>query len=113
MTSSTMTDPLISVSGLTKDFGSTRALHDVDLTVAPGEVVLLLGLSGSGKSTLLRHLDGLELPTAGDVEVLGENVAALAPRALRDLRGRVGMIFQQFELVPSLTVLENVLTGAL
>jgi phosphonate transport system ATP-binding protein len=109
----TSTTPLISVSGVTKDFGSTRALHDVDLTVAPGEVVVLLGLSGSGKSTLLRHLDGLELPTAGRVEVLGQDIAGLAPRALRALRGRVGMIFQQFELVPSLTVLENVLTGAL
>jgi phosphonate transport system ATP-binding protein len=110
---STTTTPLISVSGLTKDFGPTRALHDVDLTVAAGEVVVLLGLSGSGKSTLLRHLDGLELPTAGRVEVLGQDIAGLAPRALRALRGRVGMIFQQFELVPSLTVLENVLTGAL
>jgi phosphonate transport system ATP-binding protein len=109
----TSTTPLISVSGVTKDFGSTRALHDVDLTVAPGEVVVLLGLSGSGKSTLLRHLDGLELPTTGSVEVLGQDVARLQPKALRALRGRVGMIFQQFELVPSLTVLENVLTGAL
>ncbi|ONH33111.1 phosphonate ABC transporter ATP-binding protein [Pseudofrankia asymbiotica] len=106
--------PIISVSGVTKDFGSsTRALHDVDLTVEPGEVVVLLGLSGSGKSTLLRHLNGLEFPTRGTVEVLGQNVPKLRTKALRALRGRVGMIFQQFELVPSLTVLENVLTGAL
>lgn len=105
--------PVISVSRVTKDFGATRALHDVDLTVEQGEVVVLLGRSGSGKSTLLRHLDGLEIPSAGVVEVLGENVAALAPAALRALRGRVAMIFQRFELVPSLTVLENVLTGAL
>ena len=104
---------LISVSRVTKDFGSTRALHDVDLTVEQGEVVVLLGRSGSGKSTLLRHLDGLEMPSAGVVEVLGENVATLKPAALRALRGRVGMIFQRFELVGSLTVLENVLTGAL
>ena len=105
--------PVISASGVTKDFGSTRALHDVDLTVEQGEIVVLLGRSGSGKSTLLRHLNGLELPTEGVVEVLGENVASLRPAALRALRGRVGMIFQRFELVPSLTVLENVLTGAL
>jgi phosphonate transport system ATP-binding protein len=109
----TTTSPLVSVSGLTKAFGSTRALHDVDLTVERGEVVVLLGLSGSGKSTLLRHLDGLELPTAGSVRVFDQDVAALGPQGLRALRGRVAMIFQQFELVPSLTVLENVLTGAL
>jgi phosphonate transport system ATP-binding protein len=105
--------PIISVSRVTKDFGSTRALRDVDLTVEQGEVVVLLGRSGSGKSTLLRHLDGLERPSAGVVEVLGEDIATLRPAALRALRGRVGMIFQRFELVPSLTVLENVLTGAL
>ncbi|MCU1526322.1 MAG: phnC [Frondihabitans sp.] len=110
---STTTSPLISVSRVTKHFGSTRALHDVDLTVAAGEVVVLLGLSGSGKSTLLRHLDGLELPSSGSVEVLGQNVPTLNQQDLRALRGRVGMIFQQFELVPSLTTLENVLTGAL
>jgi phosphonate transport system ATP-binding protein len=111
--SGTAASPVITVRGVTKVFGSTRALHDVDLTVEPGEVVVLLGLSGSGKSTLLRHLDGLDFPTAGTVEVLGQHIPTLRPRALRALRGRVGMIFQQFELVPALTVLENVLTGAL
>ncbi|WOQ17886.1 phosphonate ABC transporter ATP-binding protein [Raineyella sp. W15-4] len=111
--SSTTISPTISVTGLTKYFGQTRALHDIALTVEPGEVVVLLGLSGSGKSTLLRHLNGLERPTQGTVRVLDQDVPALRPKALRALRGRVGMIFQQFELVPSLTVLENVLTGAL
>ncbi|PPF54865.1 phosphonate ABC transporter ATP-binding protein [Clavibacter michiganensis] len=109
----TTTSPLVSVSAVTKDFGSTRALRDVDLTVERGEVVVLLGLSGSGKSTLLRHLDGLELPTSGSVRVFDQDVASLGQQDLRALRGRVAMIFQQFELVPSLTVLENVLTGAL
>ncbi|WP_435080717.1 phosphonate ABC transporter ATP-binding protein [Clavibacter michiganensis] len=109
----TTTSPLVSVSGVTKDFGGTRALHDVDLSVERGEVVVLLGLSGSGKSTLLRHLDGLELPTSGSVRVFDQDVASLGQQDLRALRGRVAMIFQQFELVPSLTVLENVLTGAL
>jgi phosphonate transport system ATP-binding protein len=110
---STTAAPLISVSKVTKWFGSTRALHDVDLTVEPGEVVVLLGLSGSGKSTLLRHLDGLELPTSGSLRVLGQEVPNLDAKSLRGLRGQVAMIFQQFELVPSLTVLENVLTGSL
>jgi phosphonate transport system ATP-binding protein len=109
----TTTSPVIQITSITKDFGSTVALRDVGLTVNRGEVVVLLGLSGSGKSTLLRHIDGLERPTKGDVEVLGQHVPKLPASQLRRLRGRVGMIFQQFELVPSLTVLENVLTGAL
>ncbi|MFK0403433.1 phosphonate ABC transporter ATP-binding protein [Microbacterium sp. NPDC090225] len=109
----TTTDDLIRLDGVTKTFGSTTALKDASLQVSRGEIVVLLGLSGSGKSTLLRHLDGLETPTSGSVEVLGSQVPALRGRALRTLRSRVGFIFQQFELVPSLTVLENVLTGSL
>lgn len=104
---------LIEVDGLTKRFGTTVALRDASLEVARGEIVVLLGLSGSGKSTLLRHLDGLEIPTSGSVRVLGREVPRLSGRRLRALRSRVGFVFQQFELVPSLTVLENVLTGAL
>ncbi|MCL2849800.1 MAG: phosphonate ABC transporter ATP-binding protein [Micrococcales bacterium] len=110
---STTPSPVVSVTNVTKCFGQVRALHDVTMTVDPGEVVVLLGLSGSGKSTLLRHLNGLEQPTSGAVEVLGQPVPQLRAPALRALRCRVAMIFQQFELVPSLTVLENVLTGAL
>ncbi|WP_369797956.1 phosphonate ABC transporter ATP-binding protein [Cryobacterium sp. MLB-32] len=104
---------MIEVRNLTKRFGDTTALHEASLTVQAGEIIVLLGLSGSGKSTLLRHLDGLELPTDGAVRVLGHEVPALRGRALRALRGRVGFVFQQFELVGPLTVLENVLTGAL
>ncbi|MEZ3160611.1 phosphonate ABC transporter ATP-binding protein [Microbacterium sp. BWT-B31] len=114
MTSTTSTpERVVGLHGLTKRFGATTALEDVSLTVTRGEIVVLLGLSGSGKSTLLRHLDGLEVPTSGSVEVLGEQVPTLRGRMLRSLRRRVGFIFQQFELVPSLTVLENVLTGSL
>ena len=104
---------VVNIERLTKRFGSTTALSDVNLTVDRGEIVVLLGLSGSGKSTLLRHIDALELPTSGSVSVLGADVPELGGRALRRLRSRVGFIFQQFELVGSLTVLENVLTGAL
>ena len=106
-------ETVIRLAGVTKQFGATTALTGADLEVARGEIVVLLGLSGSGKSTLLRHLDGLETPTSGTVEVLGSSVPALKGKALRSLRSRVGFIFQQFELVPSLTVLENVLTGSL
>ena len=111
--STATTEPVIRLAGVTKQFGATTALKGADLEVARGEIVVLLGLSGSGKSTLLRHLDGLETPTSGAVEVLGSFVPALKGKALRGLRSRVGFIFQQFELVPSLTVLENVLTGSL
>jgi len=107
------TSPVIRLNDVSKRFGATQALEEVSLEIEAGSVVVLLGLSGSGKSTLLRHLDGLEAPTSGSVEVLGQSVPELRGRALRALRGRVGFIFQQFELVGSITVLENVLTGAL
>ena len=112
-TTPAVAEPVIRLAGVTKQFGATTALRGADLEVARGEIVVLLGLSGSGKSTLLRHLDGLETPTSGSIEVLGSSVPALKGKALRSLRSRVGFIFQQFELVPSLTVLENVLTGSL
>ncbi|KQR21384.1 MULTISPECIES: phosphonate ABC transporter ATP-binding protein [Microbacterium] len=112
-TPASTTDTVVTITDVTKRFGTTTALDRVSLTVRRGEIVVLLGLSGSGKSTLLRHLDALEIPTSGFVSVLGEEVPVLRGRRLRELRGQVGFIFQQFELVPSLTVLENVLTGAL
>jgi phosphonate transport system ATP-binding protein len=107
--------PVVEITDLGKTYPGAEdsALSGVSLTVARGEVVVLLGLSGSGKSTLLRHIDGLELPSTGFVSALGTDVASLRGRELRALRGRIGFIFQQFELVGPLTVLENVLTGAL
>ncbi len=113
-----MTDrdtPVVSITDLGKTYSGAAdpALTGVSLSVARGEIVVLLGLSGSGKSTLLRHVDGLERPTTGSVVALGADIATLRGRALRELRGRIGFIFQQFELVGPLTVLENVLTGSL
>jgi len=112
----TTTDaPAVRIADLRKTYpgAAAPALTGVSLSVARGEIVVLLGLSGSGKSTLLRHIDGLETPDAGTVTSLGQTVAELRGRALRELRGRIGFIFQQFELVGPLTVLENVLTGSL
>ncbi len=105
--------PVIHLEHIDKRFGHTTALDGVSLSVDPGEVVVLLGLSGSGKSTLLRHLNGLDTPDAGSIEVLGNAVHSLRGRPLRAFRRRVGFVFQQFELVGPRTVLENVLTGAL
>ncbi|WP_223885011.1 phosphonate ABC transporter ATP-binding protein [Nocardia colli] len=106
--------PAIRLDHVRKDFGPRlSALDDVSLEVYPGEVVALLGLSGSGKSTLLRLLDGLHLPSSGTVTVLGQDMGSARGGELRALRRRVGFVFQQFHLVGSMSVLENVCTGAL
>jgi phosphonate transport system ATP-binding protein len=98
---------------VTKDYGETRALDAVDLTVPVGQMVAILGASGSGKSTLLRTLNGLVVPTSGTVEVLGTEVTRAHGAELRQLRTAVGFVFQQFGLVGRLSVMENVLSGAL
>ncbi|GAA3540956.1 phosphonate ABC transporter ATP-binding protein [Nonomuraea rosea] len=105
--------PIVETRGLVKAFGDVIACGGVDLTVRRGETVALLGPSGSGKSTLLRHLNGLTRPDSGEVRVLGVDVVAARGAELRALRRRVGVVFQQFNLVGRLTVMENVLCGAL
>ena len=90
-----------------------EALKGVDLEMTVQEVVALLGLSGSGKSTLLRCINRLVEPTAGKVVLDDVEVTGLPRRDLRRMRQRMGMIFQEFNLVDRLTVLENVLAGCL
>ncbi|MGH3392905.1 MAG: amino acid ABC transporter ATP-binding protein [Actinomadura sp.] len=97
---------MIEVRGLTKRFGDHDALRDVDLDVARGEVVVVLGPSGSGKSTLCRCLNGLETADAGEIRIDGEPLPAEG-RALARLRADVGMVFQSFNLFQHKTVLEN------
>ncbi|MFJ7072108.1 phosphonate ABC transporter ATP-binding protein [Streptomyces sp. NPDC098781] len=114
MTTDHLPETVVRFEGVSKQFDSdVRALDDVSLTVRAGEMVVLLGLSGSGKSTLLRHVDGLQRATDGTVAVLGTDVGRARGTQLRRLRRRIGFVFQQFHLVGSLTVLENVCTGAL
>jgi phosphonate transport system ATP-binding protein len=98
---------------LSKRFGGTLALDNVGLSVQTGQMVAVLGLSGSGKSTLLRSFNGLVTPSEGRVKVLGCQVTSAKSTELRALRRQVGFIFQQFGLVGRISVLENVLAGAL
>ncbi len=104
----------VRVEGLGKVFdGRIRALDGIDLEVAEGEFLAVLGLSGSGKSTLLRCINRLIDPTEGRVWIFGREITAAQGRELRRMRREIAMIFQQFNLVRRHSVLLNVLTGAL
>ena len=105
---------MIRVRSLRKDYpGGPRALDGVDLQIEPGEFVALIGPSGAGKSTLLRCLNGLATPTAGQVEVHGRMVTGASGESLRRIRADIGFVFQQFNLLRRLTVLQNALVGRL
>ena len=104
---------ILETQGLTKIYGSgetaVHALRGVDLTVENGEFVAIVGTSGSGKSTLLHMLGGLDRPTAGKVLVDGQDIFALKDEALTIFRRRrVGFVFQSYNLVPMLSVYENI-----
>lgn len=88
-------------------------MKDLDLEIQPGEFVVVVGSSGAGKSTLLRAVNGLNRLSSGTVEIDGEPVPQVEGRKLRQLRKRVGMIFQDFRLVRRLSVMSNVLIGRL
>jgi ABC-type polar amino acid transport system ATPase subunit len=104
---------MIELRDVTKRFGSNEVLRGVNLAVAKGEVAVLLGPSGSGKSTLLRTINGLETFDQGSIMVdgtiLGPETDATRDQALAEIRRKVGMVFQQFNLFPHLTALENVI----
>ncbi len=106
--------PVLAIKGLRKNFGDLQVLGGIDLTVERGEVVGLIGASGSGKSTLLRCINRLETPSDGAIFLGGEMVGGLGPnlsRRLRDQRRQMAMVFQNFNLWPHRTALENVIEG--
>lgn len=102
------TEPMVSLQGVSKTFDKTiHAVRTVDLDIAEGEVVVIVGPSGSGKSTVLRCINLLEVPTEGEVVVDGFTLTDVGTD-LDHVRAEVGMVFQQFNLFPHLTVLENI-----
>jgi phosphonate transport system ATP-binding protein len=106
--------PLLAIEALTKVYpGGTKALDGVGFTVDRPEVIAVIGSSGAGKSTLIRCINRLVEPTSGRIRLDGTDIVGLPPRELRRARRRIGMIFQEFNLVDRLTVMENVLSGRL
>ena len=103
--------PILALEHITKRYGALTALEDVSLTVNRGEVICLIGPSGSGKSTLLRCANALETLEGGRILFEGSEVHASDPKSARAVRQRMGMVFQNFELFPHLTVLRNVTIG--
>jgi polar amino acid transport system ATP-binding protein len=112
-----VTAPMIELARVSKSFGAHRVLRDVDLAVQRSEVVCLIGPSGSGKSTLLRCVNFLEPYDSGDLRIDGRLIGyedasgarqPMAPRALREMRREIGMVFQHFNLWPHMTALGNV-----
>lgn len=105
---------LLTIDGLVKVYpGGQRALDGVSLIVDKPEVVAIIGSSGAGKSTLIRCINRLVEPTEGRIRLAGLDLTSLSRRELRHARRRIGMIFQEFNLVERLTVMENVLSGRL
>ncbi len=103
-----MAGAAIEFKGVNKWFGKLHVLRDIDLAIATGEVVVVCGPSGSGKSTLIRGVNVLERFQKGDINVLGQSVAAPGLN-LAKLRSNVGMVFQQFNLFAHMTVLQNIM----
>jgi polar amino acid transport system ATP-binding protein len=101
---------ILKVSGLAKRFGGNDVIRGIDLDVAKGERIAVLGASGSGKSTLLRCLNFMEMPDAGTITLDGK-VVGRREAELTQVRQRIGMVFQQFNLFPHMTALGNVMEG--
>lgn len=100
---------MIDIKNLTKKFGNNTILKDINGQVKKGEVICIIGPSGAGKSTFLRCLNQLEKPTSGSVSVEGTELTGLNEKGVQKVREKMGMVFQNFNLFPNKTVLENVM----
>jgi len=105
-----MAEPLVTVDNVQKHYGEFHALKNINLSVDPGEVVVVIGPSGSGKSTLCRTINRLETITSGSIRIDGKELPKEG-KALAKLRADVGMVFQSFNLFAHLTILQNVTLG--
>jgi polar amino acid transport system ATP-binding protein len=99
---------IVSIQSLHKSFGSNKVLNGVSLEIKSGQMVAIIGRSGSGKSTLLRCLNGLEKVDSGEIHVCGHRVSDRDSIDLRELRKKVGIVFQSYNLFPHLTVERNI-----
>src|SRR6266480_3190330 len=102
------TDSMIVVHGLEKRIGAPEILRGVDLDVARGETLAIIGRSGGGKGVLLKHLIGLMRPDAGEIWIEGQNIIDMSERNLASIRQKVGILFQGSALFDSMTVAENI-----
>ncbi|WP_373760452.1 amino acid ABC transporter ATP-binding protein [Streptococcus ferus] len=102
-----MTETLIHIENLHKSFGNNQVLRGIDLSIVKGEVVVIIGPSGSGKSTFLRTMNLLEVPTEGKITFEGVDITDKSNDIFK-MREKMGMVFQQFNLFPNMTVLENI-----
>jgi phospholipid/cholesterol/gamma-HCH transport system ATP-binding protein len=107
-TAAATTSAMIAVRDLTKQIGRQEILRGIDLTVAKGETLVIIGRSGGGKSVLLKHLIGLLQPDAGEIWIDGQNIIGLSERKLAAIRRKVGILFQGGALFDSMTVEENI-----
>ena len=101
-------DKMIEIKNLKKNYGKNEVLKDITETVDKGQVICVIGPSGSGKSTFLRCLNVLEKPTSGKIIFDGQDLAHISEKQLNVLREKMGMVFQDFNLFPNMSVLENI-----
>jgi len=105
-----MSDQILEVRGLIKNFGDNEVLKGVDFTISKGDVTCVIGASGSGKSTLLRCINMLETPTGGEILFHGEDITSQL-RSIPEYRAKVGMVFQNFNLFYNMTAIRNCMVG--
>jgi len=101
-----MADPIVSIQGVSKYFGATRAIDDISIDIEAGEIFALLGPSGCGKSTLLRVISGFEVPTSGQLMIDGQDMSRTPPN-----KRPVNMVFQSYAVFPHMSVADNVAYG--